>query len=260
MLIFTHDKVRLEEHFRRDPVMFAYHLGDLDDFLFDRCQWGATYHKSTRIDECILIYRAPFGSAVLAFGLSDRFPASLEQAVGLLPDPFFGHFFADYRPILHRVFQEERLSTSARMKLERFVPHHDDSDLSSIRRLVPDDWLALTEFYHEAFPDSYFEPRMLETGKYFGWIDRRQIAAVAGVHVYSPQYRVAALGNIATHPGYRGRGIATRLTSRLTAELSSEGLLVCLNVADNNLPALRCYDKLGFVRAFFFEESRFSLK
>ena len=260
MLIFTYDKLRLEEHFRRDPVLFAYHLGDLDDFSFERCQWGATYYKSTRIDECVLIYNAPFGSTVLAFGLSERLGGLLEEGVELLPARFFGHFFAEHRPIFERVYREERFGRSVRMKLEEFRRHHADADAASIRRLGSDDLLDLGRFYREAFPDSYFDERMVETGKYFGWMEEGRLAAAAGVHVYSPQYRVAAIGNVATHPEYRGRGIATRLCSRLTEELAGERLLVCLNVASTNAPAIRCYEKLGFVPAFSFEESRFELR
>ena len=48
MLVFTTNKERLSEHFQKDPVLFAYHLGDLDDFYFKDCQWGATYGFSFR--------------------------------------------------------------------------------------------------------------------------------------------------------------------------------------------------------------------
>ncbi len=260
MLIFTYDKVRLEEHFRRDPVLFAYHLGDLEDFFFERCQWGATYYKSTRIDECVLIYHAPFGSTVLAFGLSERFAGLLEETVELLPARFFGHFFAEYRPVFEPVYREERFGTNIRMKLTDLRPHHADADGASIRRLGNDDLLDLGRFYREAFPGCYFDERMIDSGKYFGWIDGGRIVAAAGVHVYSPQYRVAAIGNVATHPDFRGRGLATKLCSRLSEELSAERLLVCLNVASTNAPAIRCYEKLGFVPAFSYEESRFELK
>ena len=107
---------------------------------------------------------------------------------------------------------------------------------------------------------------MLATGKYFGClVDDRvhaddRLLAVAGVHVCSDEYKVAVLGSIATHPEHRGRGLATTLTSHLTAELVNEGKLVCLNVKADNLPAIRCYKKLGFETIHEYEEALFELK
>lgn len=259
MLIFTHDKERLHEHFRRDPVMFAYHIGDLDDFFFGRCQWAASYYKSTRIDECILIYHAPFGSTVLAFGVSERFPVLLEEAVSLFPDRFYCHYLESYGPILRSRFGESDRRAAQRMKLGAFRPAHREEDERHMRRLDPSWAGRLKSFYAEAFEGCYYEPRMLETGKYFGWVEDSAIVAAAGVHVYSTVRRMAVLGNIATHPDRRGRGLATRLTSRLVSELVAENLPVCLNVMQDNVPAIRCYETLGFEKALEYTESVFSV-
>ena len=55
-------------------------------------------------------------------------------------------------------------------------------------------------------PETWFEPRMLATGRYVGIRQDGRLACVAGVHVYSPTWSVAALGNVATLPELRGRG------------------------------------------------------
>jgi ribosomal protein S18 acetylase RimI-like enzyme len=260
MLIFTHDRERLHELFRRDPVMYAYHLGDLDEFFFGRCQWAASYYKSTRIDECVLIYHAAAGSTVLAFGHSERFESLLTESLDLLPQDFYAHFLSEYRDILGSKYTESPIGTSLRMRLESYVRQHCHDDARAIRRLTAADGNALLAFYDAAYPLHYFEKRMLELGKYIGWYEGNRLIAAAGVHVYAPQYGVAVLGNIATDPEFRGRGLATRLTSVLTEELAGEGLTLCLNVAKSNSPAVRCYEKVGFVTAFEFEESRFEMK
>jgi ribosomal protein S18 acetylase RimI-like enzyme len=259
MLIFTHDRERLRELFRRDPVMYAYHLGDLDEFFFGRCQWAASYYKSTRIDECLLIYHAAAGSTVLAFGHSERFESLLAESLDLLPQGFHAHFLSEYRDILRSRYTESPIGTSIRMRHESFVRQHSDNDARAARRLTAADQDALLAFYDAAYSAHYFEKRMLELGKYIGWYEGNRLIAAAGVHVYAPKYRVAVLGNIATDPDYRGRGLATRLTSIMTEELAGEGLIVCLNVAKSNNPAIRCYEKVGFVSAFEFEESRFHI-
>jgi predicted GNAT family acetyltransferase len=47
----------------------------------------------------------------------------------------------------------------------------------------------------------------------------------------------------------RGRGLASRLTSAVTAELLSVGIrLIALNVSQHNSTAIRVYERLGFQR------------
>ena len=62
----------------------------------------------------------------------------------------------------------------------------------------------------------------------------------------SPRYRVAALGNIATHPKYRGKGYGTAVTAKLCGSLLREVDHIGLNVKADNKSAIRCYEKLGF--------------
>ena len=52
-------------------------------------------------------------------------------------------------------------------------------------------------------------------------------------------------------------GLATLLTGHLTRMLADEGKLVCLNVSADNAPAIRCYEKLGFVAAHEYAEGFF---
>ena len=108
--------------------------------------------------------------------------------------------------------------------------------------------MALFEFY----PDNFFEPYQLSTGHYYGIFQEGEgspgpLVCVAGVHVVSREDRLAALGNIVTHPDLRGRGLSTRATSHLCRALGAEGIeLLALNVERRNGSALRVYEKLGF--------------
>ena len=62
-------------------------------------------------------------------------------------------------------------------------------------------------------------------------------------------YKVAALGNIATRPDCRGRGLATIVTARLCQELLRAGMeCIGLNVRSDNRSAVACYERLGFER------------
>jgi ribosomal protein S18 acetylase RimI-like enzyme len=109
-----------------------------------------------------------------------------------------------------------------------------------------EDLLAL---YAASYPGNWLVPRMLETGYYFGIRRGRALVSIAGVHVFSPHYKAAALGNITTRPDARGQGLATTATARLCQELLHTGIeYVGLNVKADNHGAIACYEKLGFER------------
>jgi predicted GNAT family acetyltransferase len=58
---------------------------------------------------------------------------------------------------------------------------------------------------------------------------------------------VAALGNVATLPEARGRGLATAACARLCRVLLEDGIeTIGLNVQAENDAAVRAYTKLGF--------------
>jgi ribosomal protein S18 acetylase RimI-like enzyme len=259
MIVFTNDKQRLQRHFEKDPVLFAYHLGDLDDFHFEFCQWVSIYGARPHIEDLVLIYTGLAVPTVLAFGVSDRFPELMNEVVDLLPDYFHGHFHPAALDILQTRYTYEPFGTHLKMALESFVPAHDENIRAGMRRLDNSDIEQLHNLYKSAYPGNYFTDRMLESGKYLGYECDGRLVAVAGVHVDSTEYRIAALGNVATRPEYRGRGIATGLISVLVEELLTEKKRVCLNVKADNHSAIRCYEKLGFVTAHEYHEGHFSL-
>jgi ribosomal protein S18 acetylase RimI-like enzyme len=57
---------------------------------------------------------------------------------------------------------------------------------------------------------------------------------------------VAALGNIVTHPACRGQGLARAATAGLCRSLRESVDHIGLNVAADNVAAIRCYERLGF--------------
>jgi len=261
MLIFTTDKNRLLKHFRKDPVLFAYHIGDLDDFHFPDCLWSTLVSKRAGINDVLLTYTGGDTPTVLAFGLSDDFDNLLNEYVPIAPPRFFCHFRKQHRPIFREFANETPLGTHLKMRLdETMFASRRPTRSTGVIRLDHSHEPALRELYSAAYPGNYFAPRMLQTGKYFGYVENGAIIAVAGVHVVSDRHRIAVLGNIATHREYRGRGLATTLTYQLTEELVSEGKLVCLNVKADNVPAITCYRKLGFVPVHEFEEALFKLR
>ena len=94
-----------------------------------------------------------------------------------------------------------------------------------------------------------FSPTQIEHGVFYGILADGQLVAAAGTHLVSPTYDVAAVGNVFTHPEHRGRGYGTACTSAVVVELLEHGTRdVVLNVGQENVGALRIYERLGFAR------------
>lgn len=259
-LVFTSDKKRLYDHFQKDPVLFGYHIGDLDDFYFDHCRWAVTYGYLPRIEDALLVYTGGTLPSVLAFGLTERFEPLLSEMLELLPDKFYCHYSGAVDRILSPRYKGTPLGRHIKMKLEKFTPFTLSEQRGAIRRLEQSDCDSLTAFYDQCYPGHYFHERMIESGKYFGCFDKRTLKAVAGVHVYSREYKIAVLGNIATDLNYRGRGLASLVVTKLVEDLLAESLLVCLNVNKQNQSAIRLYERLGFVTVCEYEEALFELR
>ena len=62
----------------------------------------------------------------------------------------------------------------------------------------------------------------------------------------APQEGVAVVGNVFTHPAYRGRGYATAATGSVTGALLAFCDDVVLTVDPKNQPAVAAYRKLGY--------------
>jgi predicted GNAT family acetyltransferase len=74
------------------------------------------------------------------------------------------------------------------------------------------------------------------------------LPTAAGTHLVAEAEGVAAVGNVYTRRDRRGRGLAGRLVGAVAAELLRRGVrTVALNVARDNAPAIRVYERVGFV-------------
>ena len=81
---------------------------------------------------------------------------------------------------------------------------------------------------------------------YFGANVGERLVAVAGTHAVSPTHGVAVVGNVYTHPRYRGRGLGALVTSAVTAAVIEACPLVVLSVDPRNRAAARAYQRLGY--------------
>jgi ribosomal protein S18 acetylase RimI-like enzyme len=251
--ICLHDKPRIAAFLGRRPELNIYAIGDLDDFFWPYTQWYGL-EETGELREVALLY-AGAGLPVL-LALTEDPPAMRELLRGilpLLPPRVYAHLSEgivevlaeQYRPEEHGAYDKMHLADPARL---------DAIDTAGAFQLTPADLDEAQGFYAAAYPGNWFDPRMLETGQYFGVRRGGMLGSVAGIHVYSPEYGVAALGNIATRPELRGQGLATVATAALCRSLQERVAHIGLNVNASNGAAIACYRRLGFARVASYHE------
>lgn len=238
----VHDRDELAALLGGDPALHAYQLGDLDDFFWPYTSW---YRDG---DAVALVYHGGGMPTLLAF---DHRPQSshglLAGLAPLLPRRFYAHLSPGAERVLAPWFDAAPAGPHLKMALA------DRAALSAVAPqgevLGPPDLPELLALYENAYPGNWFDARMLETGQYVGVRRGGELLAVAGVHVWSPKYRVAALGNVTTLPRARGEGLARGAVAALCRRLLDTVDHVTLNVKADNAAALALYRGLGFTVA-----------
>lgn len=253
-VIRINDVSAIRSFLRKDPARNIYLLGDLDPFFFSKTEWHAAYGDGG-ILEIAMFYRGGVANTLLGFADRDvRLLAEvIDKAAGNLPDKFYAHLSCGLVQHLKNVSVAAHLGKHLKMTLTD-KSKLDSADHRNIIRMYPDDEGKLNSLYNEDYPENYFDRRMLETGKYFGYYHSGKLAGAAGIHVYSPAERVAALGNVVIKKEARGGGICRKLISVLCRDLLESADVIGLNVHSENLPAIRCYESCGFIVSGEYEE------
>jgi ribosomal protein S18 acetylase RimI-like enzyme len=259
-IICLHDKNQVETFFRQNTFLHLYEIGDLDDFFWHHTTWYALTDRQ-QIKQIALLYTS--GSLPVLLALTEASLDSMQELlraiIYLLPKQFYAHLSKDLVTVFADECQIKSHGTYYKMALTNsfYLNTFDTSDV------IPLSVANITEvehLYRLSYPDNWFESRMLETGDYFGIKQYKNLVSVAGVHVYSPQYKVAALGNITTHPQFRGRGLAKVVCAKLCQELLQTVTHIGLNVKVDNASAIACYSQLGFEPIATYEEYSLELK
>lgn len=259
--VCLHDRDAIETFLRGNVYLNIYSLGDLDDFFWPYTTWYGLA-DSAGIRAIALMYIG--GSLPCLHALSGDDKAAyteelLRSLIPILPRRFHAHLNSGGENILAEHYFLRPFGGHDRMALadKSLVTNLDTSEAEGLSMSDLDEIKSL---FKAAYPGNFFEPKMLETEKYFGIRESGELVSIAGVHVYSALYKVAALGNITTHPDYRGRGYGKIVTARVCQSLLNEADHIGLNVKADNTSAIRCYEKLGFKAIGGFGEFEAELK
>lgn len=245
-VVSVHTKEEVERFCRRNPYLHLYALGDLDDFFWPLTTWYALA-AGDQIRQLVLLYNGEPIPTVLALAeASGPLRELLHALLRVFPRRFYAHLTEGVADVLANDYEikphglHHKMALTDRSTLDAF----NSSEAVALSMAEADE---LSHLYEASYPGNWFVPRMLETGFYYGVRRGGALVSVAGVHVYSPRYKAAALGNITTRPDARGQGFATVATARLCQELLRAGIEhIGLNVRADNTSAIGCYTKLGF--------------
>ena len=275
----TTDKRELYAFLQSDPIWAAYAVGDLEPAHFDWCTWHVAEDAAGRLAGLALLYYRLDPPVLLTVGEAAAVAAILEQMA--LPEQVYISARVEHLPLLlaRYDFSADRVRPMLRMAVtaENFKPASrlvrpgpalrrlDSADVPAIQALI-----ALGG----PFASDAFTPSQVDEGVFVGLsvlprtdspvsesvfvglsvLPRTDspgsaaspLLAVAGTHLVAPSWSVAAVGNVYVHPAQRGRGYGALVSSAVTAELLQRGLLVVLNVDQNNPAAINLYRQLGF--------------
>lgn len=256
-IVSLHDRGEIERYLRQNALIHLYELGDLDDFFWQNTTWYAL-KEGEQIQSLLLLYSAINPPVLLA--ISENLPALrglLQASVHLLPPRFYAHLSGDLSSLSAAHYRVDSHGLHFKMALTD-TSWLGTIDTSEVIPLTVDNLDELQTLYSVSYPVNSFDPRMLETGHYYGIRRDSMLVSVAGVHVYSPHYRVGVVGNVTTHPAYRGKGLGTAVCARLCKELLRTVEYIGLNVKADNAPAIASYKRLGFEVVGEYEEALLS--
>jgi RimJ/RimL family protein N-acetyltransferase len=242
-----YSKSQLERFLSRDKHLNMYSLGDLDNRFWGHNIWYSQKNGKD-IRNLIQIYTGFDIPTLISFPEDlESYKPFFDKVAAYLPVKLMFHLLPDTLDVYKQYYQVSSLKRMLNMGLK---------DTSSIKSYQTEETIPLKmshitkikQLYAEAYPDNYFDPEMLKTGMFYGILIDNRLVSIAGIHVYSPRYKIAALGSITTHPDYRNRGFAGMLVAKVCSELLKKVDTIGLNVSADNGSAIHLYEKLGFVK------------
>jgi len=252
------DKDSIRVFLERDKGYAAYALGDLEPPYDAHATWHGA-HVDDELEGVALIYGGLEPPALFLMGGNPAVSALLMYGVG--PNEVYFTARPEQQPLLEMWYTLTKPTAMYRMRVtkEKYKPGEESK--FPIRRLGPDDLEDVNAFFElGAEADERiiaFTAQQVEDGFFHGIHLEEKLIAAAGTHLVAKQAKMGALGNVLTHPDYRGKGLGSATSNAVAAALFEEGIeTIVLNVAQDNQPALKIYEGLGFERVGPFVEGQ----
>ncbi|HEX3051534.1 MAG TPA: GNAT family N-acetyltransferase, partial [Aggregatilineaceae bacterium] len=179
----------------------------------------STYYGARRGGKLFSVLLTYYGLEPMIFtGFGDVDGMAAIFADLLLPEEMYFVMPPEMEPILAEWYDglDEHMEREWRMVVHPHQFNAPEPIQETVCRLEPEHADALTILYALAANRGEviisFTPWQIAHGVFYGVWDGETLVAAAGTHVWSPGEHIAAVGNVFTHPKYRGRGLATACT------------------------------------------------
>ncbi len=235
------DEIRDQLSSRLDYT--AYAVGQLEPGLFERTEWYSAYGDTGT--GLVLHSRGGLGDAMFVSGDA----GAIAAISSLYPGPRTTYLTCQPQ---HLDALRRRYHLSNQQPMIRMVTSPETFKPVETVQTIPlsgVDIRRINGLYSSEGGPSFYVPEHVDAGIYFGVIKEGRLLAAAGTHVVAPHEGVAVVGNVFTHPRFRGRGFATAVTSAVTEILLRTCPHVVLTVDPNNAPAVRAYRRLGYIES-----------
>jgi GNAT superfamily N-acetyltransferase len=226
----------LESILNRDWPCAGFALGDLEPEWMPRCEW----------------WRSAGTIALLFDGLTPRLMCPYGDASGFAPilasmkdERIWANVRPDFQETFERFYRPEKTVVMRRMYLEEPVARIGDTAGEAVA-LSAADGREIEELLQQG-EWVLFLPHARASGHYYGVRENGRLVAIAGTHLSSARYNIAALGSVFTHPDHCGKGLGRICSSHVLESVGRTGIRrVVLNVEEQKAAARRIYERLGF--------------
>lgn len=249
------ERRRLEALLSEDRAYSAYALSHLEPGPFERTEfWVADAPTGTGL----VLRSDAVGATLITVGD----PSAVAAILALHPGARMSYLSTaapEHMRAISRWHVVDDPLAMRRMSVARnaFAPIEESRADAEVRRLVGADVRAVNALYALDDRSAQYSAHQLERAIYYGAYAGGRLVAIAGTHVVSPMMSLGVVGNVLTHPGYRGRGLATHVTSLVTSTIFAMGCSLAVLTADPlNTPAVRAYSRLGYQQGASIVEAR----
>jgi ribosomal protein S18 acetylase RimI-like enzyme len=248
-LVSLHDRAELAPFFRKAPH-HLFEVGDLDDAFWPYTTWYGQRDGVGALRQVALLFTRFATPVLMLYGDPPVAEARVftEALLPVLPRRMYGHIGTQLIDILESTYNVTNREEHRQMRLidAAAIPIEAGSGIDTPSLA---DVEAIQKLYQDASPETAFDPQSLTLALGLWRCARSagRIVSIAGLHVFSEEYRVAALGNVATHPAFRRQGLSRRVCGALVRSLLHRGIeTIGLDVKADNAAAIAMYEGMGF--------------
>jgi ribosomal protein S18 acetylase RimI-like enzyme len=234
--------------YRRNPYDHAYLLYDLL-YELDNTDLYMDVDVSGRIRAYILIWYGPSSLAIHLWNYSSIFEEVLKKIFSERVKTIIQLYYLrdldeiiDLLKILNIKFKVE-IYLDMFVDEESFKPYNPQEAVRLDPRLHINQFIRLKKVQGVEI-DKKSAESIIKKMRYYGVFKDSKLVSIAGRYIALPEIWI--IGDVYTHPQYRGLGYGKTVTSAITRDAVISGATAYLHVNKKNNIAINLYKKLGY--------------